>query len=164
MKLSKVFLWRAATSLLLASGVANTVHANPASHDLGQAFPHAINQSLSPLWRVYVFEREGVRYFQINGAFGRVHAVFATARGNFLVLPEGDDADRVVVPKASANQEAMCQGDNCSNGIHISDGVATAQLGKLIYQDTTLQIRQTENAQHQPVWWVTPLQPTLTQP
>ena len=69
---------------------------------LGQAWPNAPDVSASPHWHVYVFVRDGVRYIQVNDLNGNVRGAFATANGQFLVLPMGRDADRVSTPQQAA--------------------------------------------------------------
>jgi hypothetical protein len=150
-------------SLLLTFGIACAAHAevpgqaNLPAYDLGQPFPHAADRSLSALWRVYVFEREGVRYFQINDAVGHVRATFAAEDGHFLVLPGGDDTDRVVVPQPLLGRMEACGGGCSVNQIIMSAHPGAIAAGDVIYQDTNLQIIATENAQQQPAWQVVAL-------
>ncbi|WP_266157469.1 hypothetical protein [Dyella silvatica] len=66
---------------------------------LGQSWPNARDVSTSPNWHVYVFERDGVRYIQINDLNGAVRAALATANGEYLVLPMGKDAQHVGTPQ-----------------------------------------------------------------
>lgn len=72
---------------LLAPAIAFA--AKPAASGLGQAWPNAPDLSASPRWHVYAFERDGIRYVQINDARGAVRGAFATTNGVFLVLPMG---------------------------------------------------------------------------
>jgi hypothetical protein len=216
--------------LLLICGMFCMAHAKEPNqlaqrtYELGQPFPQAINRSLNPQWRVYVFEREGVRYFQINDLFGHVRATFAAENGSFLILPAGEDTDRVVVPREHENDALACgtgcvanapQGDTsyisapyapnnfeskcgagcsghqnnavnersslmkpcsaagcsvnriqkCNSGCSVQriimNGVVSPDsaeaAGNVIYQDGTLQIIATEDANHQPVWQVVAL-------
>lgn len=64
--------------------------AQPSTTGLGQAWPNAQDVSASPHWHVYVFDRGGIHYIQVNDINGRVHGAVATANGTFLVLPMGD--------------------------------------------------------------------------
>lgn len=72
------------------------------STGLGEASPHAPDVSKSPRWHVYVFARDGIRYFQINDASGTVRGAIATAHGTTLVLPIGKDASRIQVKHLAA--------------------------------------------------------------
>lgn len=163
---SRCFSQRFAACVLLSLGIVGVSHAALPTHGLGQAFPQTTNRSMSALWRVYVFQRDGVRYMQINDSQGVVRAAFATANGVFLALPMGTDANRVVVPlNASATSNGFergmstCGGACSGNGIsplaatHIA-APAIPNAGSLIYQDPTLQIRVTEDTQGHQVWRV----------
>ncbi|WP_250901778.1 MULTISPECIES: hypothetical protein [unclassified Dyella] len=96
-------LVRCALSVLFALALAPlAVQAAPQSSGLGQAWPNAPDVSASPHWHVYVFERDGVRFVQVNDVNGRVMGAFATAGGQFLVLPMGIGASLSVAPAGSA--------------------------------------------------------------
>jgi hypothetical protein len=77
---------------LLSLGLAGAAKAAAPSTGLGQAWPNAPDVSASPRWHAYVFEKDGIRYIQINDLAGHVHGAFATAKGQYLVLPIGSDA------------------------------------------------------------------------
>lgn len=77
---------------LLSLGLAGVAKAATPSTGLGQAWPNAPDVSTSPRWHAYVFEKDGIRYIQINDLAGHVHGAFATANGQYLVLPIGSDA------------------------------------------------------------------------
>jgi hypothetical protein len=91
----------AALGLLLATLVSTQALAGGGlpSTGLGQSWPNATDVSASPHWHVYVFERSGIRYVQINDLGGKVRAAFAASNGNFLALPVGADAARVATPQ-----------------------------------------------------------------
>jgi hypothetical protein len=90
----------AAMALLAGVAVAGPATAgNQGATGLGQAWPNAQDVSSSPRWHVYVFERDGIRYVQLNDLNGNVRAAFATQGGSFLVLPIGTDASRVATPQ-----------------------------------------------------------------
>jgi len=72
--------------------------------DLGQSWPHAQDVSASAPWHVYVYRRDNVDYVQVNDAAGTVHAAFATAGDQVLVLPMGVDSQRVSTLKAAQSQ------------------------------------------------------------
>jgi len=91
---------------------------------LGQSWPNASDVSSSPRWHVYVFVKDGVRYIQVNDLNGRVRSAFATANGQFLVLPIGTDAERA---SAGANASALTT-------------AATGTSGETIYRDGEVRI------------------------
>jgi hypothetical protein len=83
----------------------------PESTGLGQSWPHVTDVSASPHWHVYVFERDGVRYIQINDLGGKVRAAFANSSGSFLGLPIGVDASRLATPQQPLPIPASTAGD-----------------------------------------------------
>ena len=64
---------------------------------LGESFPMSADLAADPAWQVYEFERDGVRYVQVNDKAGRVRAAVGRIDGTFWVLPIGSDADRVSI-------------------------------------------------------------------
>ncbi len=64
---------------------------------LGLPFPTAPDMAPNPAWQVYEFERDGIRYLQINDSSGSVRVAVGHIDGTFWVLPVGTDADRVAV-------------------------------------------------------------------
>ena len=69
-----------------------------AGQGLGETLPHALNVATDPAWRIYEFERGGVRYTQINDSAGGVRAAVGRIGDTQWVLPIGRDADRVLLP------------------------------------------------------------------
>jgi hypothetical protein len=69
-----------------------------ASLGLGESFPQAVDLAADPAWKVYQFERDGIRYVQINDAGGTVRAAAGRIGGTAWVMPIGSDADRVALP------------------------------------------------------------------
>lgn len=69
-----------------------------AATGLGQSFPLAQDLAPDPAWQVYVFERDGLRYTQVNDATGNVRAAVGQIGQTLWVMPIGSDADRVSVP------------------------------------------------------------------
>ncbi|MFC3549440.1 hypothetical protein ACFOLC_00250 [Lysobacter cavernae] len=65
---------------------------------LGQSHPVAPDLSPDSTWSVYEFERDGVRYVQINDSTGAVRVAVGRIADTFWVMPIGTDADRVSVP------------------------------------------------------------------
>jgi hypothetical protein len=116
---------RAAVACLLAIGLSASAYAveSPAV-GLGQAWPNAPDVSASTHWHVYVFVRDGVRYVQVNDLNGNVRGAFATANGQFLVLPMGRDAERVSTPQQAAR-----------NLVHMSHAYS-----ETIYRDRAVQV------------------------
>ena len=104
--LAALGLWAmalASASALAADGLPST--------GLGQSWPNATDVSASPHWHVYVFERNGIRYVQINDLGGKVRAAFAASNGNFLVLPVGADAAHVATPQEPQTSAARAKGE-----------------------------------------------------
>lgn len=104
--------WLAAGALVasLTSFGAMAGGALPAT-GLGQSWPNARDVSASPHWHVYVFERNGVRYVQINDLGGKVRAAFAASNGHVLALPVGSDASRVATPEEPLPVSGSTAGD-----------------------------------------------------
>lgn len=91
---------RAICACLVVMGLsASAWAAQPRGTGLGQAWPNAQDVSASTHWHVYVFANNGIQYVQVNDRGGRVRVAFATANGQFLVLPMGLDARRVSTPQ-----------------------------------------------------------------
>lgn len=74
-------------------------HGAPApTSGLGQSNPNTVDLAANIHWQVYRFERDGIRYYQINDANHQVRAAVGTIDGTFWTLPVGVDADRVMLP------------------------------------------------------------------
>jgi hypothetical protein len=69
-----------------------------ASTGLGQAWPNAPDVSASSAYHVFVFERLGTRYVQVNDIHGNVRGAFAYAGRDIMGLPVGLDAVRLATP------------------------------------------------------------------
>lgn len=117
----------------LAAGLAcvflatSALAAGPTSTGLGQSWPNTTDVSTSPRYHVYVFQKQGVRYVQVNDAVGTVRgAVAYTGADSVLDLPIGVDAGRWVIPGASPS--------------------AIAPKGELVYRDEAVSIRVTVQA------------------
>lgn len=87
---------------MLSLGLTGVAKAAAPSTGLGQAWPNAPDVSTSPRWHAYVFEKDGIRYIQINDLAGHVHGAFATAKGQYLVLPIGSDAATATATDAAS--------------------------------------------------------------
>lgn len=119
---SRRFSWLAMGALAMSLTSIGALAANSVpSSGLGQSWPNATDVSASPHWHVYVFQRNGVRYVQINDLGGKVRAAFATASGSFLTLPVGSDAARVATP-----DEPLA--------------VSGSTAGDIVYQDSTVRV------------------------
>jgi hypothetical protein len=101
-----VFVKQIVFAGLLSLGLAGAAKAAAPSTGLGQAWPNAPDVSASPHWHAYVFEKDGVRYIQVNDLAGHVRGAFATAQGQYLVLPIGSDA-----ATATATEFPVVDGD-----------------------------------------------------
>lgn len=132
-----------AVSLLAA---APAVAAQPAQTGLGQSWPNARDVSASPNWHVYVFERGGIRYIQVNDLQGNVHAAVANAGGELLALPVGSDAQSVSTPDEPAAGETT----------------AAAGTGETVYRDDAVQINLTPQTDGTAVWSTKALMSTAT--
>jgi hypothetical protein len=113
---------------LAVMGLSAGVSAAPPQSGLGQQWPIASNVSSNPSWHVYVFEREGVRYVQINDIAGNVHAAFGTANDQYLVLPMGLDAARVyvVAPNSVPANGVVVYQDAATQVISATDGTGAS--------------------------------------
>ena len=69
-----------------------------ASRGLGESSPDAVDLATDAAWQVYEFERDGIRYTQVNDSAGTVRAAVGRIGGTAWVLPIGRDADRVLLP------------------------------------------------------------------
>lgn len=70
----------------------------PAAMGLGESFPQADDLAVDPAWQIYEFERDGIRYTQINDSAGNVRAATGRIGETLWVMPIGRDADRVALP------------------------------------------------------------------
>lgn len=64
---------------------------------LGLPFPVAPDMAPNPAWQIYEFERDGIKYLQVNDRYGIVRVAVGHIDDTFWVLPIGIDADRVAV-------------------------------------------------------------------
>lgn len=68
-----------------------------AASGLGQATPNAVDLASDPAWQVYEFERDGIRYLQINDTANTARVAIGQIDATAWVLPIGRDADRVSI-------------------------------------------------------------------
>lgn len=90
-----------------------------AATGLGQSWPAATDVSSSGHFHVYVFQRAGVRYIQVNDLDGKVRGAFGVVGGQVFALPMGLDATRLATP-ADATPAPSTQG---SEVVYRSDDV-----------------------------------------
>ncbi|GLQ47016.1 hypothetical protein GCM10007862_20670 [Dyella lipolytica] len=89
------------------TAIVATAQTAPAT-GLGQSWPNAPDVSVNPHWHAFVFERDGVRYIQINDRNGTVHAVIGRVGDTLFALPVGVDARRVdAAPALSAETSSQ---------------------------------------------------------
>lgn len=69
-----------------------------AARGLGESTPQTPDLAVDPAWQVYEFERDGIRYTQVNDNSGNVRAAVGRIGSTAWVLPIGRDADRVLLP------------------------------------------------------------------
>ncbi len=77
-----------------------------AASGLGQATPSAVDLASDPAWQVYEFERDGIRYLQINDSANRTRAAIGQIGATAWVLPIGRDADRVAIQSSTSSAVA----------------------------------------------------------
>ena len=69
-----------------------------AATGLGQEFPSAVDLAADSAWQVYEFERDGVRYTQVNDQYGNVRVATGRIGGTFWLMPSGTDKRTTSVP------------------------------------------------------------------
>jgi hypothetical protein len=117
---------RALCGGLVVMGLSVAAMAAASSASLGEAWPNAQDVSASTHWHVYVFDNNGVRYFQVNDLYGNVRVAFATANGQFLVLPMGRDAQRISTPQQTATTSTTA--------------VPLTSYTETVYRDSSIQL------------------------
>ncbi len=93
-----------------------------ATSGLGEQFPVAQNLSADTSWNVYEFERDGLRYLQINDSFGGLRALVGRAGNTFFVVPGGSDLNRVSIGSVPA-------------------GAAPGSTGILVYRGADVEVQ-----------------------
>lgn len=118
---------RAALGIFVGLGFSGlSMAAQPAATGLGQAWPNAVDVSLSPHWHVYVFVLNGVKYIQVNDINGNVIGAVGTAGGEFITLPIGEDAQYVSTPQQRAANTASINAASPTTVYRDSATVVTA--------------------------------------
>ncbi len=103
----QAFRFAAASTVLLLATMFTSQHAHAQASDgrdnpstgtgLGTPMPSAVDVSGDPAWQVYAFERDGIRYLQINDIAYTPRAAIGRIGPTAWVLPIGLDADRVTI-------------------------------------------------------------------
>jgi len=69
-----------------------------AKSGMGDSNPVAANLSQDPNWLVFGFERDGIRYYQVNDLTGQVRVILGRIEDQFFTLPAGKAAVRTSLP------------------------------------------------------------------
>lgn len=85
---------------------------------LGESLPMTPDLSGDPQWQVYAFERDGIRYLQINDGANVARAAIGQIGTTAWVLPIGHDADRVL----------------------IQSGTQSPTTGRIVYRDEKFEV------------------------
>lgn len=97
-----------AAGLACVFGTTAAMATGPASTGLGQSWPNTPDVSTSPRYHVYVFQKQGVRYVQVNDEAGTVRGAIAyTSANSILDLPIGVDAGRWITPADGAKADTV---------------------------------------------------------
>ncbi len=107
-------------------------HGIPAATGLGESTPKAVNLASNSDLRIFEFQRDGVRYLQVNDAGGRVRAAVGRIGATLWVLPMGSDVARVSVPSlaSAAASEVYLTADfviRRRSGVHGDEWEITAR-------------------------------------
>jgi hypothetical protein len=100
---------------------------------LGETLPRTSNLSKDLEWQIYEFQRDGVRYLQINDNVSNTRAAIGQIGATAWVLPIGRDADRVVV----------------------QSNTSTAVAGRVVYRDNKIQVIHSRES-NQDRWIIQP--------
>jgi hypothetical protein len=73
---------------------------------LGESLPKTSDLSSDPHWQIYEFERDGIRYLQINDGANTSRAAIGQIGATAWVLPIGRDADRVAIQAGASSTVA----------------------------------------------------------
>jgi hypothetical protein len=128
---------RALCAGVVVMGLSVAAYAEQAPYSgLGLAWPNAQDVSSSVHWHVYAFTSNGIRYVQINDAFGHVRGAVANIGGQFLVLPMGRDASRISTPQQPVSLSATVVPLTAYTETLYDDGVTQLQAVPLSTGDT----------------------------
>lgn len=110
-----------ALATVLVAGRAISADTPVSSTGLGETWPNATDVSVNPNWHVYVFQKGGTRYIQINDNSGSVRAAIARTPYTVVALPIGSDAGNVATPDEPLPAPA-------------------SRVSTLVYQDTAIKV------------------------
>jgi hypothetical protein len=102
---------------------------------LGESLPKTSDLSSDPQWQVYEFERDGIRYLQINDGANTARAAIGQIGATAWVLPIGRDVDRVA----------------------IQAGTPAAVGGRVVYRDDTVEVVHYRHS-NQDGWVIRPME------
>lgn len=77
----------------------------PAATGLGASNPQAQNLSAASTVRVYLFERDGLRYLQVNDLNGQARTAIGWIGDTHWVMPIGTDVDRTTILPTGTSTE-----------------------------------------------------------
>jgi hypothetical protein len=77
-----------------------------ATTGLGESLPTTADLSADPQWQIYAFERDGIRYLQINDSANAARAAIGQIGATAWVMPIGRDADRVAIQAGASSTVA----------------------------------------------------------
>ena len=124
----------AVASIAFSLGCGAAMAATPPSTGLGQAWPNTPDSSTSPNYHVYVFERHGVRYVQVNDTAGVVRGAVSYDNGSDISsLPVGSDSASVVTPTEGTLDPTLPAGEQV-----YSDATITVTAAKKVDGTVTL--------------------------
>ncbi len=97
---------------------------------LGHPHPSTANVSLSDNWKAYRFDRDGIRYYQVNDRNDNVHVVVGKVDEIMWALPAGKPSARTSLPswRLKISEEAvptLVYSDEEISLIHYQDGSNT---------------------------------------
>lgn len=124
----QAFRFTVATTILLLATMFTSSYAHAQVSDgrdkpsavtgLGESLPQTSDLSSDPQWQVYAFERDGIRYLQINDGANFARAAIGQIGTTAWVLPIGRDADRVAIQM----------------------GVPSTVAGRVVYRDDEVEV------------------------
>lgn len=97
---------------------------------VGHPQPSTANLSISDSWKAYRFERDGIRYYQVNDLNDNVHVVIGRVGDIMWALPAGKPSARTSLPswRLKISEEAVptiVYLDEDVSLIHFQDGINT---------------------------------------
>lgn len=90
---------------LCCIGDANVIKAERSG--LGQSQPLSSSLSLDPQWRVHIFERDSISYYQVSDAQGELQFIIGKSGTVFWTLPAGVAEARINLPPSRPASDYM---------------------------------------------------------